>query len=126
AFVNYFPAEWVLESAIALVFLGWVRFALPVVDIPCGSVVRVQGPRKWIRFQRDVITAAELRAAVARITPIIDVAVEEPEIEVVIAELSADPPNGVPGRPGHVVEMSPRRTRPGPLVAERGDVDRDR
>jgi ABC-2 type transport system ATP-binding protein len=58
-----------------------------------ADVVRVEGPRQWLRFHRDRTTAAELIAAIARTTAVVDLTVEEPLIEDVIARMyaSAEP-----------------------------------
>jgi ABC-2 type transport system ATP-binding protein len=54
-----------------------------------AEVVRIEGPRQWLRFHRDHTTAAELIAGIARTTPVVDLTVEEPLIEDVIARLYA-------------------------------------
>ena len=54
-----------------------------------AEVVRVEGPRQWLRFHRDRTTAAELIAAIAGTTPVLDLTVEEPVIEDVISRLYA-------------------------------------
>jgi ABC-2 type transport system ATP-binding protein len=54
-----------------------------------AEVVRVEGPRQWLRFHRDRTTAAQLIAAIAGITPVLDLTVEEPRIEDVISQLYA-------------------------------------
>jgi ABC-2 type transport system ATP-binding protein len=54
-----------------------------------AEVVRVEGPRQWLRFHRDRTTAAELIAGIAGTTPIVDLTVEEPLIEDVIARMYA-------------------------------------
>jgi ABC-2 type transport system ATP-binding protein len=46
--------------------------------------VRADGPRRWLRFRRDEITAAELIAAVSARDRIRDLTVEEPEIEGIV------------------------------------------
>ncbi|MBA3283145.1 MAG: ATP-binding cassette domain-containing protein [Acidimicrobiia bacterium] len=55
-----------------------------------AEVVRVEGPRQWLRFHRDRTTAAELIAGIARTTAIVDLTVEEPLIEDVIARMYAE------------------------------------
>ncbi|HWI04623.1 MAG TPA: ATP-binding cassette domain-containing protein, partial [Acidimicrobiales bacterium] len=57
------------------------------LEVAGAEVVRVDGPRQWLRFHRDRTTAAELIAAIARTTPVLDLTVEEPQIEDVIAHL---------------------------------------
>ena len=54
-----------------------------------AEVVRIEGPRQWLRFHRDRTTAAELIATIARTTPVLDLTVEEPQIEDVISLLYA-------------------------------------
>ncbi len=50
-----------------------------------AEVVRVDGPRQWLRFHRDRTTAAQLIAAIASTTAVVDLTIEEPLIEDVIA-----------------------------------------
>ncbi len=64
-----------------------------------AEVVRIEGPRQWLRFHRERTTAADLIAGIARITPIVDLTVEEPLIEDVIARMYSGG-NGEPGRGG--------------------------
>jgi ABC-2 type transport system ATP-binding protein len=59
------------------------------IAVDGAEVVRVEGPRQWVRFHRDRTTAAELIAAIARTTPVVDLTVEEPLIEDVIARMYA-------------------------------------
>jgi len=61
------------------------------LDIGGAEVVRVEGPRQWLRFHRDHTTAAELIADIVRTTPVRDLTVEEPQIEDVIARLYGAP-----------------------------------
>jgi ABC-2 type transport system ATP-binding protein len=49
--------------------------------------VRRDGPRAWLRFDRDRTTAAALIAHVAASYPVRDLTVEEPEIEAIIREI---------------------------------------
>jgi ABC-2 type transport system ATP-binding protein len=62
-----------------------------VLDGPLsvGSAVqmRADGPRRWLRFRRDDITAAELIAAVSARYRIRDLTIEEPEIEAIVRRL---------------------------------------
>ena len=48
-----------------------------------AAQVRADGPRRWLRFRRDEITA-ELIAAVSARDRIRDLTVEEPEIEGIV------------------------------------------
>jgi ABC-2 type transport system ATP-binding protein len=61
-----------------------------------ADVVRMEGPRQWLRFHRDRTTAAELIAGIARTTSVVDLTVEEPLIEDVIARLYAGEEIGNP------------------------------
>jgi ABC-2 type transport system ATP-binding protein len=49
--------------------------------------VRADGPRRWLRFRRDAITAAELIAAVSARYRIRDLTIEEPEIEGIVRRI---------------------------------------
>jgi ABC-2 type transport system ATP-binding protein len=57
------------------------------LDVPFSTVERVDGPRQWLRFHRDETTAAEVIAAVAKLAPIRDLTIEEPDIEDVIRRI---------------------------------------
>ena len=57
------------------------------LEVPGAVVTRVDGPRQWLRFRRDEISAAELTAAVAAKSRLVDLAVEEPDIEEVVARI---------------------------------------
>lgn len=52
--------------------------------VPHAEIVRQEGPRTWLRFDRDVTTAAALIADIAARYPIRDLTVEEPEIEAIV------------------------------------------
>jgi ABC-2 type transport system ATP-binding protein len=59
----------------------------PPLEVERARVVRVEGPRQWLRFRRDEITAAQLTATVASRAPLVDLAVEEPDIEEVVRKI---------------------------------------
>ena len=59
----------------------------PPLEIDGARVVRVEGPRQWLRFRRDQVTAAELTAAVAARARLVDLAIEEPEIEEIVRRI---------------------------------------
>jgi ABC-2 type transport system ATP-binding protein len=65
-----------------------------VVDLeepaPPLELDRVEGPRQWLRFRRDEVTAARLTAAVAERAPLVDLTVEEPDIEDVVRRIYAE------------------------------------
>jgi ABC-2 type transport system ATP-binding protein len=56
--------------------------AAPQID--AAELIRQEGPRAWLRFDRERTTAAELIAAVVARYPVRDLTVEEPEIEAII------------------------------------------
>jgi ABC-2 type transport system ATP-binding protein len=55
--------------------------------LPGVELVRVEGPRVWLRFDRHATTAAALIAEVARHYPLRDLTVEEPEIEAIVRDI---------------------------------------
>jgi len=55
--------------------------------VPSAEMVREDGPRKWLRFQREAISAAELVAQVAARYRIRDLTIEEPEIEEIVRRI---------------------------------------
>jgi ABC-2 type transport system ATP-binding protein len=56
----------------------------PPLAVPHATVVRIDGPRQWLRFSRNDTTAAEVVAAVVAQASIRDLSVEETDIEHVI------------------------------------------
>ena len=56
----------------------------PPLQIDGASVTRVEGPRQWLRFRRDDITASELLSRVTAQVEVRDLAVEEPDIESIV------------------------------------------
>jgi len=61
----------------------------PPLAIAGVEVVRVDGPRQWLRFRRGTHTASSLLAEVAARAPVRDVTVEEPAIEDVVRRIYA-------------------------------------
>ena len=59
----------------------------PPLEVPGARVDRVDGPRQWLKFRRDEISAARLTAEVAARAPLVDLAIEEPDIEEVVARI---------------------------------------
>ena len=57
------------------------------LDVPGARVDRVDGPRQWLKFRREDASAAELTAAVAARAPLVDLAIEEPDIEDVVRRI---------------------------------------
>lgn len=56
----------------------------PALAVPGATVVRVEGPRQWLRFHRDDHTASSLLAAVGERAAVRDLTIEEPAIEDVV------------------------------------------
>jgi ABC-2 type transport system ATP-binding protein len=54
------------------------------LELAQAELVRREGPRVWLRFDREAITAAALIAEVATRYRIRDLTVEEPEIEGIV------------------------------------------
>jgi ABC-2 type transport system ATP-binding protein len=52
-----------------------------------ATQVRADGPRRWLRFRREEITAAALIAAVSARYRIRDLTIEEPEIDSIVRRL---------------------------------------
>ncbi|MCC6179413.1 MAG: ATP-binding cassette domain-containing protein [Chloroflexi bacterium] len=52
--------------------------------IPGVEVERVEGPRQWLRFRRDEMTAAAVVSAVAASARLRDLTIEEPAIEDIV------------------------------------------
>jgi ABC-2 type transport system ATP-binding protein len=59
----------------------------PPLEVPGAEVVRVEGPRQWLRFSRDEVSAAELTAAVAARASVVDLAIEETEIDEIVRRI---------------------------------------
>jgi ABC-2 type transport system ATP-binding protein len=59
----------------------------PPLEIDGARVTRVEGPRQWLSFRGDEVSAAELTAAVAAQAPLVDLAIEETEIEEIVRRI---------------------------------------
>jgi ABC-2 type transport system ATP-binding protein len=57
------------------------------LDVGPATQVRADGPRRWLRFRREEITAAQLIAAVSARYRIRDLTIEEPEIEGIVRRI---------------------------------------
>jgi ABC-2 type transport system ATP-binding protein len=62
----------------------------PALAVEGAEVVKVEGPRQWLRFRRDETSAAELIARVAGVAELHDLTIEEPDIESVVARIYTD------------------------------------
>lgn len=60
-----------------------VSAAAPLV-IEGAQVTQVEGPRQWLRFRRDEVTASELLTRVTALAEVRDISVEEPDIEQIV------------------------------------------
>lgn len=60
------------------------------ITIPDAELVRREGPRAWLRFDREATTAAALIAAVTARYRIRDLTIEEPEIETIVRSIYED------------------------------------
>ncbi len=71
-------------------FGRWRTLVVDLVDptqqphVEHAELVRQEGPRAWLRFDRNATTAAALIAAVAAAYPVRDLTLEEPEIEAIV------------------------------------------
>ena len=59
----------------------------PPLAVPGALVTRVEGPRQWLSFRGDEVSAAELTAAVAARASLVDLAIEETEIEEIVRRI---------------------------------------
>jgi ABC-2 type transport system ATP-binding protein len=55
--------------------------------LPGVVLTRSEGPRHWLRFDRDAVSAADLISTVAAHAPVRDVTLEEPAIEDIIRQI---------------------------------------
>ena len=60
------------------------------IAIPHAELVRQEGPRAWLRFDREETTAAALIAAITARYRIRDLTIEEPEIESIVRGIYED------------------------------------
>jgi ABC-2 type transport system ATP-binding protein len=56
----------------------------PPLEVVGATVTRVEGPRQWLRFRRDDISASELLGRVTAQVEVRDLAVDEPDIESIV------------------------------------------
>ena len=57
------------------------------IAVAAAEVVKVDGPRQWLRFRRDDTTAAELIADIAARYSLRDLTLEEPAIEDIVRRI---------------------------------------
>ncbi len=61
----------------------------PPLQVNGARVTRVEGPRQWLRFRRDDVSAAELLTRVTAQVDVRDLSVEEPDIETIVRAIYA-------------------------------------
>jgi ABC-2 type transport system ATP-binding protein len=61
----------------------------PRLSVEGADVVRVDGPRQWLRFPRDTVSAADLVARVVQVASVRDLTIEEPDVEDVVKRIYA-------------------------------------
>ena len=59
----------------------------PPLEVAGARVTRVEGPRQWLRFRRDDVSAAEVLGRVTAQAEVRDLSVEEPDIESIVREI---------------------------------------
>jgi ABC-2 type transport system ATP-binding protein len=57
------------------------------ITVESADVVKIDGPRQWLRFRRDDTTAAALIAEIAARYPLRDLTLEEPAIEDIVRKI---------------------------------------
>jgi ABC-2 type transport system ATP-binding protein len=72
--------------------------AAPPLEVPGASVVKVEGPRQWLSFDRRETTAAAIVAGVVSVAPVHDLSIEEPDIEQLVHRVYTTP--RAPGEDG--------------------------
>jgi ABC-2 type transport system ATP-binding protein len=61
----------------------------PPIGADGADVVKVDGPRQWLRFHRDDVSAADLIARVVQVARVRDLTIEEPDVEDVVKRIYA-------------------------------------
>jgi ABC-2 type transport system ATP-binding protein len=69
----------------------------PPLAVAGADVVKVEGPRQWLRFRRGELTAAQVLERVAAQTAVRDLSVEEPAIEDIVRAVYSSEGTAVPG-----------------------------
>ncbi len=64
-----------------------LRDEVETIRVPNAELTRRDGPRAWLRFERDSTTAAALIAEVASRYAVRDISVEEPQIEAIVRDI---------------------------------------
>ena len=66
----------------------------PPLEISGARVVKVEGPRQWLHFRRDEVSAAAVIAQVAGKVGLKDLSLEEPAIDDVVRRIYSGTPDG--------------------------------
>jgi ABC-2 type transport system ATP-binding protein len=61
--------------------------AIPPVEVAPAEVVKVDGPRQWLSFRRDDLTASDLVARLAARYSLLDLTIEEPAVEDIVRNI---------------------------------------
>jgi ABC-2 type transport system ATP-binding protein len=61
----------------------------PALHVEGARVTRVEGPRQWLRFRRDEVSASELLGRVTALVEVRDLSIEEPDIESIVRDIYA-------------------------------------
>ncbi|MGI9595227.1 MAG: ABC transporter ATP-binding protein [Acidimicrobiales bacterium] len=88
--VERFKAEHGTDRTVVIDF----EEAIAPIELATGDVVRVDGPRQWVRFDRRKTSAAEVIAEVTTARPVKDLTIEEPDIEELIRRIYASRTDG--------------------------------
>jgi ABC-2 type transport system ATP-binding protein len=79
-------------------YAGWrtvvvdLEDACPPLAVPGAEVVRVDGPRQWLRFARGETTAAAVVSSVVSQARVVDLSIEDPDIDDVVTRIYTRPP----------------------------------
>jgi len=60
---------------------------VPPVEVDGATVERVDGPRQWLRFRRESVSAAALLSSIASRAAVRDIAIQDPDIEDVVRRI---------------------------------------
>jgi ABC-2 type transport system ATP-binding protein len=64
-----------------------VSYDCAAIQVAGATEIRAEGRRRWLQFNRDTVSAAELISRVAANYPLQDLSIEEPEIEAIVRRI---------------------------------------